>query len=308
MALAKAGDTIQLVGRDKKYFIFRLTAGGRMDTHRGYLAHDDLIGTELGTEVYTHMGHGFYLLEPSTDDLIRDIKRSSQIIYPKDSGFILMKLSVKPGQTVLEAGSGSGAMTTVLAQTVGPTGRIITYEIRTDMQKTAQRNIERAGLSDRVTFKLRDIAEGFDETDADAFFLDVPNPWDYTGQVRRALKGGGFFGSILPTTNQVSTLLIAMERDGYEFIEVCEILLRYYKTVPERLRPADRMVAHTGFLIFGRPITRRPRPTPPAALVEGEAALPADAEAGVEPEITADETAEAFMGGPDEGAGEQLNE
>ena len=312
MALAQAGDTIQLVGRDKKYFIFRLVPGGRLDTHRGYLAHDELIGAELGSEVYTHLGHGFYLLEPSTDDLIREIKRSSQIIYPKDSGFILMKMSIKPGQTVLEAGSGSGGMTTVLAQIVGPTGRVISYEIRTDMQRTAQRNIERAGLSDRVTFKLRDIAEGFDETDADAFFLDVPNPWDYTGQVRRALKGGGFFGSILPTTNQVSTLLIALERDGYEFVEVCEILLRYYKTVPERLRPADRMVAHTGFLIFGRPITRRPRPTPPAvenSTIEG---APAEAAAGTDdtaPLIASEaaDAGDAEMWETDEAPGEELN-
>src|SRR5262249_33665302 len=122
------------------------------------------------------------------------------------------------------------------------------------------RNLEWLGLADRVTLKLRDIAHGFDETDADAFFLDVPNPWDYTSQVRRALKGGGFFGSLVPTTNQVSTLLGAMMRDGYEFIEVCDLLLRYYKAVPERLRPADRMVAHTAFLIFGRPVTRRERP------------------------------------------------
>ena len=276
MTLAQAGDTIQLVGRDNKYFIFRLEVGGRMDTHRGYLQHDELIGQAYGTEVFTHKGQAFFLLEPSTDDLIREIKRSSQIIYPKDSGFILMKLSIKPGQTVLEAGTGSGGMTTVLAQMVGPTGRVITYEIRDDMQRNARRNLERAGLSDRVTFKQRDIADGFDETDADAFFLDVPNPWDYTGQVRRALKGGGFFGSIVPTTNQVSTLLVALERDGYEFIEVCEILLRYYKTVPERLRPADRMVAHTGFLIFARPITRRPRPAP---------LTPAEAPAGATAEL-----------------------
>lgn len=284
MAHARAGDTIQLVGRDNKYFIVRLAAGGRLDTHRGYLAHDDLIGAEYGTEVFSHRGHGFFLLEPSTDDLIREIKRSSQIIYPKDAGFILMKLAVKPGQTVLEAGSGSGGMTTMLAQAVGPAGRVITYEIRDDMQRNAMRNLERAGLSDRVTFKLRDIAQGFDETDADAFFLDVPNPWDYTGQVRQALKGGGFFGSILPTTNQVSTLLSALERDRYEFIEVCELLLRYYKAVPERLRPADRMVAHTGFLIFARPINRRPRPTvapdeAPASAIEAEGT---DAAAGVE--------------------------
>jgi tRNA (adenine57-N1/adenine58-N1)-methyltransferase len=249
-----------LVGRDNKYFIVRLASGQRLETHRGIFLHDELIGQELGTQVFSHLGHAFYLVEPSTDDLIREIKRTSQIIYPKDSGFILMKLSVKPGQTVLEAGTGSGGMTTVLAQTVGPTGRVISYDVRDDMQRTARRNLERVGLADRVTFKLRDIAQGFDETEADAFFLDVPNPWDYTGQVRAALKGGGFFGSILPTTNQVSTLLIALQRDGYEFVEVCEILLRYYKTVPERLRPVDRMVAHTGFLIFGRPVTRRTRP------------------------------------------------
>lgn len=294
MAVAKAGDTIQLLGRDKKYFIVRLAPGARLDTHRGYLPHDSLIGAEYGSEVYTHLGHGFFLLEPSTDDLIREIKRSSQIIYPKDSGFILMKLSIRPGQTVLEAGSGSGGMTTVLAQMVGPMGRVISYEIRDDMLRNAQRNIERAGLSDRVTFKHRDIAEGFDETDVDAFFLDVPNPWDYTAQVRRALKGGGFFGSILPTTNQVSTLLVSMEREGYEFIEVCEILLRYYKTVPERLRPADRMVAHTGFLIFGRPITRRLRPTPPADVVADAVDAGAVAErAEADLEASGDDLAEA---------------
>ena len=268
MAFSQAGDVVQLIGRDDKYFIIRLVPGQRLETHRGIFQHDDLIGQELGSEVFSHLGHGFYLLEPSTDDLIRDLKRTSQIIYPKDGGFILMKLAVHPGQTVLEAGTGSGGMTTVLAQTVGPAGRVISYDIRPDMQRLALKNLERMGLAERVTLKLRDIAEGFDETDADAFFLDVPNPWDYTGQVRRALKGGGFFASILPTTNQVSTLLVALQRDGYEFVEVCEVLLRYYKTVPERLRPVDRMVAHTGFLIFGRPVTRRARPAAAPAEVE----------------------------------------
>ncbi len=273
MALTQAGAVVQLVGRDNKYFIIRLTPGHRLETHRGIILHDALIGQPLGNEVFSHLGHAFFLVEPSTDDLIRDIKRSSQIIYPKDSGFILMKLSIKPGQTVMEAGTGSGGMTTVLAQTVGPTGRVISYDVREDMQKLAARNMERVGLAERVTFKRRDIGEGIDETDVDAFFLDVPNPWDYTGVVRKALKGGGFFGSILPTANQVSTLLVALERDDYEFVEVCEVLLRYYKTVPERLRPVDRMVAHTGYLIFGRPVTRAQVPVP-AAEAAGESAPP----------------------------------
>ncbi len=256
MATAQTGDVVQLVGRDKKYFITKLAPGARLETHRGVVPHDTLIGAVFGTEVATHLGHPLLLLQPSTDDLIRDLKRSSQIMYPKDIGFILMKMSIRPGVTVIEAGTGSGGLTTVLAQAVGPQGRVISYDVREDMQNLARKNIERVGFSERVTFKLRDIAQGFDETDVDALFLDVPNPQDYTGQVRRALAGGGFFGSILPTTNQVSDLLISLYREGFAFEEVCEVLVRFYKTVPQRLRPVDRMVAHTGFLVFARPVTQ----------------------------------------------------
>jgi len=114
--------------------------------------------------------------------------------------------------------------------------------------------LQRVGLADRVTFKERDILAGFDETAMDAVFLDVPNPHDYLQQVRLALKPGGFFGSILPTTNQVSLLLVSLKREGFGFIDVCELMLRYYKPVPDRLRPTDRMVAHTGYLVFARSI------------------------------------------------------
>ena len=267
MTTAQAGDVVQLVGRDHKHFILQLTPGQQLHTHRGIFEHDALIGRTLGTEVFTHRGDPFFLLQPSTDDLIREIKRSSQIIYPKDIGFILMKLSVRPGVTVVEAGTGSGGLTTVLAQAVGPTGRVISYEVREDMQNLARKNLERVGLADRITFKLRDIAEGFDETDVYALFLDVPNPWDYTGQAYRALQSGGFFGSLVPTANQVSKLLVSMRREGFDFVEVCEVLLRYYKPVPDRLRPTDRMVAHTGFLIFGRPVIRS---TPPPETLDAQ--------------------------------------
>lgn len=267
MTTAQAGDVVQLVGRDHKHFILRLTPGQQLHTHRGIFEHDALIGRTLGTEVFTHRGNPFFLLQPSTDDLIREIKRNSQIIYPKDIGFILMKLSVRPGVTVVEAGTGSGGLTTVLAQAVGPTGCVISYEVREDMQNLARKNLERVGLADRITFKLRDIAEGFDETDVYALFLDVPNPWDYTGQAYRALQSGGFFGSLVPTANQVSELLVSMRREGFDFVEVCEVLLRYYKPVPDRLRPTDRMVAHTGFLIFGRPVIRS---TPPPETLDAQ--------------------------------------
>jgi tRNA (adenine57-N1/adenine58-N1)-methyltransferase len=122
------------------------------------------------------------------------------------------------------------------------------------MQNLARKNVERAGLASRVTFKLRDIQEGFDETEADAFFLDVPNPYDYIAQVRAAIRPGGYFCTLIPTFNQVEKTLIALRKQKFAFIEVCEILLRYYKPEPARIRPTDRMVAHTGFLVFARRI------------------------------------------------------
>ena len=213
-----------------------------------------MIGLPWGTQVFSHLGAPFFLLQPSLADLLLDLKRNTQILYPKDIGFILMTMGIGTGQKVLEAGTGSGSMTIALAFAVGAEGRVVSYEQREEMQKLARKNISRTGLASRVDFKLRDIQEGLDETDADAFFLDVPNPYDHIAQVRAALKPGGYFGCIIPTVNQAGILLRALRRHRFAFIEMCEILLRYYKPEPDRLRPTDRMVAHTGFLVFGRRI------------------------------------------------------
>lgn len=250
----QAGDLVQLVGLRHKNFIFPLVPGGDFQTHRGVLKHDDLIGLPWGTQVFSHMGAAFFMLQPSIADLLLDLKRNTQILYPKDIGFILVTMGIGPGQKVLEAGTGSGSMTIALAFAVGTEGRVVSYEQREEMQNLARKNLNRTGLTSRVDFKLRDIQEGFDEEDADAFFLDVPNPYDYIAQVRAALKPGGFFCGIVPTTNQAEILLRELRRNRFAFLEMCEVLLRYYKPIPSRLRPTDRMVAHTGFLIFGRRI------------------------------------------------------
>jgi tRNA (adenine57-N1/adenine58-N1)-methyltransferase len=251
---ARAGDLALLVGLRHKHFIFPLLPGGTFHTHRGILNHDDLIGKPWGSQVFSHQGSPFFMLQPSLADLLVDLKRSTQIMYPKDIGFILMSMSVGPGQRLLEAGTGSGSMTIAMAHAVGPDGRVFTYEKRPEFQQLARKNLERLGLESRVEFRLGDIADGFAETDLDACFLDVPNPWDYIQQVRAALKPGGFFCNLVPTFNQVERLLHVLRRGHFAFVEVCELLLRYYKAEPTRLRPTDRMVAHTGYLIFGRRI------------------------------------------------------
>lgn len=251
---AQPGDLAQLVGLSHKNFIIRLTPGDRLQTHRGILYHDDLIGIPWGSEVSSHLGSSFFLLQPALSDLIKETKRTTQIIFPKDIGFILITMGIGPGSRVMEAGTGSGAMTTALAFAVGEQGHVTTYEVRPEMQQLAQKNLSRLGLQDRVTFILRDIGDGFYERGVDALFMDIPRPEDYIPQVRTTLKPGGFFGCIVPTVNQIERLLNALQREDFAFVEICEIMLRYYKPTAERLRPTDRMVAHTGYLLFARPI------------------------------------------------------
>jgi tRNA (adenine57-N1/adenine58-N1)-methyltransferase len=258
MTVAQENDLVLLIGQDRKQFVVRIQAGGQLQTHRGCIDHDDLLGQPLGREISSHLGYPFVVLEPSTHDLIRLLKRTTQIMYPKDIGYTLLKLNVMPGSRVIEAGTGSGGLTLALARAVRPDGRLYSYEIRPDILRLAQKNLESLGLAGTVDFRLRDITDGFDETGVDALFLDVRRPWAYLPQVVEALKSGGFFGAILPTTNQVAELVHDLEaQQTFGHIEIEEVLVRPYKAVPGRLRPVDRMVAHTGYLVFARRVDRQ---------------------------------------------------
>ena len=257
-AVARDGDLVQLLGKRHKSHIIRLKAGAIFQTHRGELRHDDIIGKPWGTRLSSHTGSPFFLMRPGLSDLIRQTKRNTQILYPKDIGYIVMVMGIGPGVRVLEAGTGSGALTTAFAFFVGDEGKVISYERREQMQNLARKNLENLALLDRVELKSGDILDGFEEREMDAIFLDIPNPYDYIPQVTASLKLGGFFGTILPTTNQVSRMLAALYADNFAFIEVCEVLLRFYKPDYERLRPTDRMVAHTGYLVFARSVMEKP--------------------------------------------------
>jgi len=263
MKFVETGDQVLLLGSDRKPFFLRAAEGGELQTHHGVVPHLSIIGQPWGTEIRSHLGYAFLILPPSLHDVLLYLRRQSQIIFPKDIGYILLRLSAGPGRTIVEAGTGSGGLTTALAWSVGREGRVISYDRREDMQNLARQNLERIGLDAQVTLKLRDIAAGFDETDADALFLDLPDPHLVLPQARGALRNGAPLGAIVPTANQVSDLIEALERNAFGFIEVCEIMLRFYKIIPARLRPVDRMVAHTGYLIFARALM--PGAVPPAS-------------------------------------------
>lgn len=250
-----------LVAQDMKHVITLLKPDQISQTHHGIIEHNDLIGMPWGSRFESHLGVEYFLLQPTIRDMLVQIKRRSQIIFPKDIGYILLRLNVGPGSTVIEAGTGSGALTVALAWTVGPTGRVISFDRREDMQLLARQNLTQLLLDERVELHQVDIEHGFGGVEAPALFMDIPNPQDYLPQVREALLPGGTLGAFLPTTNQVSSLLKGLREHDFGMLDVCEIMLRFYKVVPERVRPVDRMVAHTGYLIFGRRIQETASPT-----------------------------------------------
>jgi tRNA (adenine57-N1/adenine58-N1)-methyltransferase len=256
------GDLVMIVGKDRRTFLRTVTAGSRFECHLGFIEHDALVGMTFGSQVHTNVGHKMFVLPPNIDDVIRHLQRDGQIIFPKDLGYIALKLGIRPGMRVIEAGTGSGALTLTLALLVGDTGHIYSYEKRSKMQDRAIANLKRLDVFDRVTFHLRDVAEGFIEQDVHALFLDLREPWEVLPQARAALMSGGFFGALVPTVNQVITLAEHLYHGPWFMLEIEELIRRAYKTIPERIRPDDQMIGHTGFLVFARAAERAPDDLP----------------------------------------------
>jgi tRNA (adenine57-N1/adenine58-N1)-methyltransferase len=264
-----AGQLVLVVSPKGKRYMHALDLAKEIHTHDGRILMSDVAEAGFGGIVRSHLGHPYRILKPTVYELIKGVKRQTQIMYPKEIGYLLLKLGVQPGSRIIECGTGSGGLTLALATYVGDTGRVYTYERREEFYKNAAKNLARVGLSHRVEQHLCDIEEtGFKQTGADALFLDVRVPQDVLHHIPPAVTPGATCGFLLPTANQVSDLLRGLEAGPFTEIEALEILVRRYKCVPDRLRPEDRMVAHTGFLVFARcmekpePFTRPPKVQP----------------------------------------------
>ena len=243
---------VLLISPKGKRYIHKLSEKTEIQTHDGVILVSSIEEAGFGGYAHTHLGKAYLVLCPTVHDLINNIRRQTQIMYPKEIGYLLLKMGIGPGSRVVESGTGSGGLTTALAWYVGDTGKVYTYERREEFYNLAKKNLKNVGLEHRVVQTHKSIEFGFDHTDCDALFLDVRTPWEYLHHIPKALKIGAMCGFLLPTCNQVSDLLRALEDGPFDDFEVTEILIRHYKTVPDRLRPEDRMIAHTGFLVFAR--------------------------------------------------------
>ena len=246
------GSLVVLVTPKGKRNIRRLEAGEAWHSNEGTITAEQVAASDFGYEIRTNTNVPILVQEATLFDRLLGLKRQTQIIYAKDIAHICLRLGAGPGRTICEAGCGSGGLTCALSWFCGPTGRVVSHDAREEFVKLARRNLDWAGLGQNVELHHRDVAEGFCVTGADALFLDVRTPWDYLDNARKALKPGGSLGFLLPTMDQVGKLLLGLEKGPFGEVEVCELLLRPWKAVADRLRPEDRMTAHTGFLVYAR--------------------------------------------------------
>jgi tRNA (adenine57-N1/adenine58-N1)-methyltransferase len=202
----------------------------------------------------TTRGARYLALRPTLAEYVLEMPRGAQIIYPKDLATIALFADIGPGQTVVEAGVGSGALTLVLLRLVGPTGRVVSYEMRDEFARRAQRNIEaRLGPVVPLTIRAQDIYLGIEEREVDRLVLDLPEPWRLVESAAEALRAGGLFCAYVPTIPQSQRVHEALAaHPAFALAETFETLLRPWNIAGPSVRPAHRMVAHTGFLTLAR--------------------------------------------------------
>jgi len=280
------GDSVVLYDRRRRRYMITLRRGGTSDVRGGRVAHDELLGRTEGGAVRSTRGERFLVLRPTLGEFVLEMPRGAQVIYPKDLGAIIVAADLFPGARVLEAGTGSGSLTMALVRAVGPEGRVVSYELREDFARVAERNITRyLGETRSLVLRRRDLADGVlpDDAPVDRMVLDLPEPWRMVPHAEGALVPGGVFLSYLPTVPQVMQTVETLRGAGtFGLLETVEVLMRPWNIDGRSVRPAHRMVAHTGFLVTARRVEPGADPagimSRAAALSSEEAGQPDDDE------------------------------
>lgn len=254
-----AGDRIQLTDPKGKMYTFTITPGKEWHTHKGWIVHDDLIGLPEGSVVSTSAGLQFTAFKPLLGDFVLSMPRGATIVYPKDAAMIIGVADVFPGAKVIEAGVGSAALSISLLRAIGPSGELTSFERREDFADIARENVRTyfGTVPTNWNLNIGSVQDSSIDKKYDRVILDMLAPWECISFAAEVLRPGGVFLAYVATTTQLSMTAEAIKEDGH-FTEPLssETIVRDWHHEGLAVRPMQRMIGHTGFLI----VTRRMAP------------------------------------------------
>lgn len=254
MARIRRNSDVLIYYNHTKKWLVKMSTTEELHTHIGVIRHRDAIGKEYGSRIVTNKDKYVYLLEPTMHDYIMKIRHGTQIVYPKELGYIAARAGICSGQNIVEVGTGSGSLTSFVAGIVKPRGHVYTFDINEDFIKIAAKNIERAGMSKYVTQKKTDLktAKSVPVSEADVAVIDLGDPWSVLGNVRRMLKGSGSLFAVCPTMNQLERLASELTQHEFTDIECTEMILRNIEAREGKTRHSFQGIGHTTYLCFAR--------------------------------------------------------
>jgi tRNA (adenine57-N1/adenine58-N1)-methyltransferase len=255
----RIGDRVQLTGPKGRLSTITLREDGELHTHHGVLRHTALIGQPDGSVVANSAGHEYLALRPLLRDFVMSMPRGAAIVYPKDAAQILAEADVFPGAVVVEAGVGSGALSLWLLRAVGESGRLVSFERRSEFADVARANVETCtgGVPENWDVVVGDLVEALPSTMApasvDRVILDMLAPWECIDAVAHALTPGGVVLCYIATATQLSRVAEFIRGTGlFTDPEASETMVRGWHVEGLAVRPDHRMIAHTGFLLWAR--------------------------------------------------------
>lgn len=253
----RAGDAVIFIDRKEREYLRVLQPGRRVHIRGGTMQADHLIGLPEGQVVYNSATEPFLMLRPTFAQLIPNLPRRAQVIYPKDIGPILLWGDIYPGASVVEVGTGPGALTMALLRAVGPQGRVISYEARQDFADMAQANLRQFyGEAPNWTIRVADAFSGIAERGIDRMVIDIAEPWHLLPVATEVLRPGGLLVGYVPTVLQLKQLVDALRAHGsYGAVQSFETLIRFWHVKRLSVRPEHRMIGHTGFIVTARRLT-----------------------------------------------------
>ncbi|MDD9382205.1 tRNA (adenine-N1)-methyltransferase [Streptomyces sp. ZAF1911] len=267
----EVGDQVQLTDPKGRHYTFTLEAGKNFHTHKGSFPHDELIGSPEGSVVRTTGNVAYLALRPLLPDYVLSMPRGAAVVYPKDAGQILAFADIFPGARVVEAGVGSGSLSSFLLRAIGDQGMLHSYERRPDFAEIATANVERyfGGPHPAWQLTVGDLQDNLSDTDVDRVILDMLAPWECLEAVSKALVPGGILCCYVATTTQLSRTVESIREFGcYAEPQPWESMIRNWHVEGLAVRPDHRMIGHTGFLVTARrladgvePPMRRRRPS-----------------------------------------------